>query len=60
MMNKYTAAMLMKSPIFARQSALLAAASAQRNASLVQQPQRGFRQVKNLHEIVWTSQAELT
>ncbi len=22
--------------------------------------QRGFRQVKNLHEIVWTAQAELT
>jgi len=26
----------------------------------VAQPQRGFRQVKNLHEIVWTAQAELT
>ncbi len=37
-MNKYTAAMLMnmKSPLFSRQAALLAAAGAQRNASLVQ------------------------
>lgn len=27
---------------------------------MVQHQQRGFRQVKNLHEIVWTAQAELT
>lgn len=62
MMNKYTAAMLMnmKSPMFSRQAALMDAVGTQKNASLVQQPQRGFRQVKNLHEIVWTAQAELT
>jgi len=36
------------------------AALAQRQSTLVNQPQRNFRQVKNLHEIVWTAQAELT
>lgn len=35
-------------------------AAAQQNAGLVSTPQRSFRQVKNLHEIVWTAQAELT
>lgn len=62
-MNKYAASMLMsmKNPAFSRQAALLSAlSSTQRSSQLVQQPQRGFRQVKNLHEIVWTAQAELT
>lgn len=39
-------------------SALARLTSSQR--SLVPQPQRNFRHVKNLHEIVWTAQAELT
>jgi hypothetical protein len=63
MMNKYAsmaALMNMRSPVLARQAALLAATSQGNNRGLVQQQQRGFRQVKNLHEIVWTAQAELT
>jgi hypothetical protein len=62
MMNKYAASMLMgmKNPAFTRQAAVLSALSSSRANQLVQQPQRGFRQVKNLHEIVWTAQAELT
>jgi hypothetical protein len=62
MMNKYASMatlMNMRSPAMARQAALLAAASSS-HKGLVQQPSRGFRQVKNLHEIVWTAQAELT
>jgi hypothetical protein len=38
----------------------MAALSSTQSNQLVSQPQRGFRQVKNLHEIVWTAQAELT
>lgn len=38
----------------------LAAITSQQNTGLVSTPQRNFRQVKNLHEIVWTAQAELT
>jgi hypothetical protein len=58
MMNKYAASMLLKNPAMSRQLAMISANS--RISQLVQQPQRGFRQVKNLHEIVWTAQAELT
>lgn len=41
-------------------SMLAALTQARTSTPLVAQPQRGFRQVKNLHEIVWTAQAELT
>ena len=34
-------------------------AAAQSNRLMQQVPSRGFRQVNNLHEIVWTNQAEL-
>jgi hypothetical protein len=57
MMNKYAsmaALMNLRSPAMARQAALFAAASSS-HRGLVQQPSRGFRQVKNLHEIVWTA-----
>ena len=58
MMNKTAALMTLArtNPMLARQAALLSAHKQQ----MIAQPQRGFRQVKNLHEIVWTAQAELT
>lgn len=64
MMNNYSAAALMsmarRNPLATKQAALLSAAMNNKQRSLISQPQRGFRQVKNLHEIVWTAQAELT
>lgn len=43
--KQFTAAALMAQP---------------RHSQMTTVPQRGFRQVKNLHEIVYTAQAELT
>ena len=50
------AAFLRRNPALTRQAALLANSK----PFFISQQQRGFRQVKNLHEIVWTAQAELT
>jgi hypothetical protein len=44
----------------ARRAANQPALFTRQAASLIVHPQRNFRQVKNLHEIVWTAQAELT
>lgn len=45
----------------ARRNPVLARlATVNQNRSIMPVQQRGFRQVKNLHEIVWTAQAELT
>lgn len=61
LMNNYALMTLARKNTLAARSALLSAASSRtQKQSLVAQPQRGFRQVKNLHEIVWTAQAELT
>lgn len=58
MMNNTAVGMLLRrNPLLATQ-ALSAASTSHRQ--LVPQPMRNFRQVKNLHEIVWTAQAELT
>jgi hypothetical protein len=43
-----------------RRNPMLARAALASTQALVATPNRGFRQVKNLHEIVWTAQAELT
>lgn len=43
-----------RNPVIAR------LATVNQNRSIMPVQQRGFRQVKNLHEIVWTAQAELT
>ena len=60
-MNNYALMSLArKNPLAVRSALLSAVNSGSQKQSLVAQPQRGFRQVKNLHEIVWTAQAELT
>jgi len=59
MMNNYSSVLMTmarRNPMLLQQAGLAALS----NKRMVQQPQRGFRQVKNLHEIVWTAQAELT
>ena len=58
-MNNYSSVLMTmarRNPMLLQQAGLAALS----NKRMVQQPQRGFRQVKNLHEIVWTAQAELT
>ena len=50
----------MQKQMMLRPSATFLLASSQRTAMMGAFPQRNFRQVNNLHEIVYTAQAELS
>jgi len=51
---------MQKQSLLTRPAASYLLASSQRSAVMGAYPQRQFRQVNNLHEIVYTAQAELS